>query len=202
MRIGFDVDGVLADFVSAHSELIKEKTGVELPAQSDSFPDIWSYDKRALGEEKAREVFGEIANSFNFWMRLAPLPEGERILKQLSQIETSHQLYFITNRMGKTAKFQTEAWLLKWFQLPTVLIAADKAPIIKSLGLELYIDDRPETCSEVAEATDGKTLVLMPERPYNRNVIVDYRVTRVKNLERALGAMLWPQAPELGRLVA
>lgn len=202
MRVGLDIDGVLANFVDAHTALIKDQLGVELPAFSTEWPTVWDYDKETLGEEKAVAVFKTIEESFNFWMKLQPLDEN--LLKLLASVETSHQFYFITSRPGESAKFQTEAWLLKWFNLPTVLIARDKAPIVKALGLELFVDDLPPTNNAVVDATDGKCLTLMPDRPWNRTTIMDARVTRVKNLTKALGPILgWDlEKTPLGRLVA
>jgi uncharacterized HAD superfamily protein len=197
MRVGIDVDGVLAEFNAGFIALVKEKLGVELPPVSENYPDTWNYDIEALkvhygdeqrAKEASRELWGTIAASHSFWMKLQPI--SQPLLYKLADVAAMHTFYFITSRPGGSAKFQTEAWLLKWFALPTVLIASDKGPVAKSLGLELFIDDKPENANEVAEATEGKCLVLMPERPWNRNVVTDARVARVKNLEKALSHVL------------
>lgn len=201
MRIGFDVDGVLSQFNDPFIALIKERTGIQLPPESDSYPDTWNYDLAGgVSTEQHRELWNEVAKSYNFFLRLKPYPEAVGLMQKLSAIETLHDLYFITSRPGGSAKFQSEAWLLKFFTLPTVLISSNKGPVVRGLNLDLFVDDKPENCNEVAEATEGKCLVLMPERPWNRNIIVDARVKRVKNLEKVLEGMLWPDGVPVGKL--
>lgn len=207
LNVALDIDGFLASFNASFINLIKEKTGHQLPPESDSYPPVWNYHVQPDGpltKEEALEMFQvHIGQSHNFWLKLQPYPEGERIMKALSAIETVHDIYFITDRIGASAKFQTEAWLMKWFTLPTVIIARDKAPVIKALNIDLYVDDKPENCNAAVEATDGKTVVLMPDRPYNRNIITDYRVKKVKDVEKVLGQMLgFGENVPLGRLVA
>ena len=201
LRLGIDLDGVLSSFNEAFIPFVKERTGVELPPLSENYPDTWNYHTDAgVTPAQDAELWKAISESFNFWLRLKPLPESVELLKKLAVLETQHDYYFITSRPGATAKFQSEAWLVKWFTLPTVLIAKAKGPIAKSLKLDLFIDDKPENCNEVVDATDGKCIVLMPERPYNRNIIVDHRVQRVKNLEKVLGQILWPNGVPIGKL--
>lgn len=141
-------------------------------------------------KEQRGELFKEISESNNFWMKLAPLPEGQALMELMRGMETAHQLYFVTDRAGKTAKFQTEAWLLKWFELPTVLISGAKGPIAKALKLDLYVDDKAENCTSVVEETGGNTVVIMPNRGYNVNVVTHPKVLRVGSLIKALSGPL------------
>src|SRR5258706_7339654 len=78
-----------------------------------------------------------------------------------------HEVYFITNRMGIRAKHQTEIWLYSLgMNYPTVIVTGDKLPILRSLGVNFFVDDRYETIMEVAEAKLPLKLYLR-QAPYN-----------------------------------
>lgn len=190
MIIGVDIDGVLANFTDAYAALLTAKTGIEFPKNSSSWPTEW-YWERAAGVNKADEtaVWKDGILSTNFWANLPRLPLAEQTLDLLMLKRwEGDQVYFITTRPGKKAKLLTEAWLQRWgFLTPTVLIAgseAAKGQLAKALKLDVFIDDKPENCEQVIEATkqqvayDGMMSmepfyeypckVFLVDAPYNR----------------------------------
>lgn len=164
----FDVDGVLANFVQGHLDLIKEVTGIKLPEQSDSFPDKWDYHLPYISNEDDKRVWDIIARSDEFWEALEP--QDESLLELLSTYSRDHgDLYFVTNRFGNEVKRQTELWLEFYgINYPSVIVAKDKAPILKALKVTLFVDDKPENCIEASTINPGTLKILMPDRPYNR----------------------------------
>lgn len=164
MRIGIDVDGVLADFNSAYIARCIEVTGVDL------FPprpfDIWTWNyPESYGYTKAQvsAVWESIKQDELFWVSLEPYPGAVEFGWTL-QAMSEEDLYFITSRPGVNAKVQTEAWLMAVLDIehPTVLISSEKGLCAKALNLTHYVDDRTENLQSVrAESPDTITFRLV-----------------------------------------
>lgn len=201
MNIGVDIDGVLANFTDSYAALLTKQTGIIFPKNSSTWPTEWYWD-RAAGVQKPDEnaVWDQIKSS-TFWLDLAPLPGAEDTLQLLSARRyAGDQIYFITTRPGLKAKLLTEFWLRNWgFSNPTVLIAgseAAKGQLASALKLDLFIDDKPENCEAVLEATkkviEARTVeypckVCLVNAPYNQNMS-DIRMYRVASALAALTA--------------
>lgn len=152
-RIGVDIDGCLAQFNEAYAKLLVEEHGENLIPEGGTFC-CWDWDIHygfPLAVRKAvleRNVWG----SDDFWLKLEPIPGACDTIRKLHWLahEGKADVYYLTNRHGATAKKQTEKWLYNnGCDYPTVLIAVDKTPIIKSLGLQLYVDDRLDAMAEL-----------------------------------------------------
>ena len=163
LRIGCDIDGCLADFTHSYAELLVKTSGRNLIPNEEYLvnPPTWNWD-RAAGYTKAEEqaAWNEIAKGDGFWRNLKPLPLGLAAMTLLNRARyAGHDVYFITHRMGKNAKKETESWFYRYdCDIATVLVAQDKLPIIKALELDFYIDDKPETIQECADALEAGNL--------------------------------------------
>jgi hypothetical protein len=171
VKIGFDVDGILADFSSSYRRLLKEVTGRALVTPEQALnPTTWYWEREA-GYTKAEEdaVWERINRSGTFWLELGVLPGGERLRN--SSVEKFHDLYFITSRSGVDCKWQTEMWLMDrcGIELPTVLISSDKGACAKALQLDVYIDDRDKNIVSVFNDSPATRLYVLDYR-YNRSV--------------------------------
>lgn len=206
MKIGFDLDGVIANFTDSYAAILTKQTGIKFPKNSASWPTVWYWD-RAAGITKAQEkaAWDEITNTA-FWAELPILPEGRETLGELQALRfAGHQIYFITSRPGRFAKLLTEQWLRDHgFPGATVLIADKKGPLADGLQLDVFVDDKPENCEDVFNArltrksmtsSDGTEIVTVDEpkcrvflvnAPYNRNHIMDARIERVDSGLEAL----------------
>ncbi len=190
MRIGVDIDGVLADLNRAYIRLIEQETGIILPPVSDSYPDCWHYAEKFVPEPELNRVWEFIKDPANhFWAKLAPLPGAPAAVGVLAR--SPHDVYYITNRPGKTAKMQTEIWLKGLgMAMPTVLLSNQKGPVAVGLALDIFIDDRLDNCFDVLMATrqwhsKQATKVYVVDAPYNR--VNHYNaVERVKSVSDAL----------------
>lgn len=183
MRIGFDVDGVLADFDTAFGHLLEQMTNeYRLPPNWDTdpnFPPVWHWPEHyGYTLEQTREAFGQIKQDPQFWETLQPLEDARPVLTWISDNQHEHDLYFITDRAGVTAKRQTEWWLDRCMSIPfpTVLISAHKDWLAAALMLDVYIDDRRENCNSAA----SYCRVYMPARLHNRG-LTDPQVRRVSS---------------------
>lgn len=148
VRLGIDIDGVLADFNDAYRRKLFEVTNEDrIPVGFQ--PSVWNYASEQYGYTKAQEsaTWEAIKRSSSFWLSLDPLEGAVRFLDEVGRmIDHGHEAVFVTSRPGFRAKQQTEEWL-KWHGLdatPTVVIASVKGPVYAALGITDVLDDKPE----------------------------------------------------------
>jgi uncharacterized HAD superfamily protein len=195
MRIGIDVDGVLAAFNEAFIELIKHELNIELPPVSGTYPDVWSYHRRDGVSAKQDQQLWNVIKTTPFWSTLhamAGAPDAVRRLNALANM--GNDVYFITSRPGALAKYYTEFWLRGHGMMnPTVLIAIDKGPIAEALNLNVFIDDKIENIKEVLMCAPWVKCYIV-DAPYNQDV--DWgsdSVTRIKTINGVLDAEFAPK---------
>lgn len=213
MRIGVDIDGVLANFTDSYTDLLTKETGITFPRFCAEWPTEWYFDRAALNQhytpEAAKAVEKRVWNhimSSDFWAHLHALPGAIDVLAELR--DSGDQVYFITSRPGKNAKALTEYWLrMHGMDNPTVLVVSSepaKGHIAKGLVLEAFIDDKPENCIEVRNATMTRQTVetndafvdhvvypcaiFMVDTAYNRHVELP-GITRVTSASDALSRL-------------
>lgn len=180
MRIGVDVDGVLADFNSSFINLVIAETGVDLfPKRPFDIP-TWNYPEYyGYTAQQTSDVWEKIKRDPYFWSLLPGYPLTRASLEYLNwrQSECRDDVYFITARPGQTAKQQTEFWLRESGAVnPTVLISDKKGACAVALELNCYIDDRLENANDVAR--EGVRTFLM-DRPWNKTPGLGWGIQRV-----------------------
>lgn len=168
MKIGVDIDGVLADFTKSFNALVRAEFGIELPYPAPT----WQWHREGGVTKQQDNQLWNIIKTTHFWATLVPMPGAIDAIARLDQLShDGHDVYFITSRPGKLAKFHTEWWLKAYgMNFPTVLVTSDKGPVVKGLGLDIFIDDKPENNLEVLEAVgrSPKVHVFLVDAPYNQ----------------------------------
>jgi hypothetical protein len=160
MKLAFDVDGCLAWFTAGYAALIRQTSGRDLlTPEMIANPPCWNWDLAAgYTKEEVNAAWHQITHvRDDFWLNLPNIPglDAEFFL-HLDDIVAEEDVYFLTHRAGKRAKHQTEEWLFnQGITNPTVLLTGDKLPILRSLNVDVFIDDKPETLNAVG-ATDVK----------------------------------------------
>lgn len=187
MRIGVDVDGVLADFNARFIERIIGVTDRDLfPARPFDIP-CWDYPQfYGYTEAENKAIWKNIESDPLFWASLPPLAGAIANLVHLTdRISDGDEVYFITSRPGIGPKQQTESWLRAHAFVvhhPTVLISSQKGLCAKALKLDKYIDDRWENVVDVSN-THLPTATYLQDQPWNRNEDSDaIGVRRVSSL--------------------
>jgi hypothetical protein len=161
LRVGFDLDGVLADFRSAFSDLAREVLHEDIDAGRS--PDAQS---RSAGD--IDRVWQAIGQSHNWWTRITPFePQQIPRLYTLSR-EGSWEVVFLTKRpasAGDTVQFQTQWWLERHgFLMPAVItVPGSRGELANALRLDLIVDDQLINCAEILGASTTKTVLVLRE---------------------------------------
>jgi hypothetical protein len=156
LRLGIDVDGVLADFRSAFRALAERELGIA-PGSAES----------DLTKAEIERLWRAVAGEPNWWLDV-PAYEPDQIVRLYSRMRESRwEVFFMTSRppsAGDSVQLQTQVWLERHgFFLPSVLTAAAGArgELSRSLRLDIALDDRMVNCLEIVSASNAKALMVL-----------------------------------------
>jgi hypothetical protein len=188
LRIGLDVDGVLADFRSSFHTAALRVLRRDVGGANDS-----PQGGGPLAPGDMRRVWDHIAKTQNWWMEVEPY-EPEQIARLYSLTRASGwEVFFLTKRppsAGDSVQFQTQWWIERFgFYLPAVLtVPGSRGDIANGLRLDLVLDDQLINCVEVVSATPTKAL-LMQRTPDNtaRDHAINRGIGVVSTLAEAVG---------------
>jgi len=189
LRLGIDIDGVLADFRTAFRDAARAclQREVQLDATDDKAP---------LAHSDIDRVWNHIARSPNWWMGV-PAYEPAQIA-ELYKLSRSGQweVCFLTKRPasgGDAVQFQTQWWLeQQGFYLPAVMtVPGSRGEVANALRLDLAIDDQFVNCAEIIGAGPTKALLMLRDpNPTLRQHAIDRGVGVVSSLADTLPILL------------
>lgn len=188
MILTCDVDGCLADFNTSFAKLISTITQnrIVYPVYDDNFPPCWNWPPEfGAAADEVQRAWIEVENSTLFWAKLSPYTTTHADLEALKIAELNgHTIYFLTRRVGSTAKGQTESWLEQYgFKDPTVIVAKqEKCYFTKCVWGDVVIDDRPE---DLIGHGPGVKCYLF-DRPYNKQANYFTRVSSFREVLKEL----------------
>ncbi len=165
MKVAFDIDGVLCDFVFGFSRVASVAFD-KLDLYSNGAQSDWAFGGRYTSEQ-IEQVWDLIHASPDFWETLLPLiPFGE--LMQMITWAERHEVWYVTNRRDYAVE-QTGKWLTQ-HKLPQpdhIVHTEKKADLLVKEGFDALIEDSPGNLF----ATVGRIpLVAARDWPYNREV--------------------------------
>jgi hypothetical protein len=191
LRIGFDLDGVLADM---NAELRRQADilfgdGLRRRAAAGGTPDaaVPPVDAGAppneesvgpalgldLTPRQASRLWRHVESIDGFWESLKEIEPGAIARLDALAAERRWEVIFLTKRpesAGATAQVQSQRWLqANGFVLPSVyVVQASRGRIASALGLDVVVDDRPENCFDVV--ADSAARAVLVWRGENKDV--------------------------------
>jgi hypothetical protein len=170
LRVGIDLDGVLADFRSAFRTIASSVLRSELKGGEEE-----------LTADDVERVWKTIASTHNWWVSVeAHEPEQIARLFRLAR-DKQWEIVFLTKRPpsgGDAVQYQTQWWLeQQGFLLPAVItVPGSRGELANALRLDILIDDLFVNCAEVVGASTTKALLLL--RAGEPQAVRDHALTR------------------------
>jgi hypothetical protein len=188
LRIGFDMDGVLADFASAFKAYGTRLFGPAEPDQKyvnqrrlpGDQPET-EEARQAEAEQAARDriataralrrredaIWQAIESTTDFWTTLVPTESGAVRRIHALMLRDRWEVFFITQRPftdGDTVQRQTQRWLVdQGFDLPSVLvISGSRGAAAKAIRLDYHVDDNMQNCFDVLSDSSAKPILIVP----------------------------------------
>jgi hypothetical protein len=183
LRIGCDLDGVLADmdagllreaevvFGEATARRFKDTVDSAAPdaepgdAAASPADNVSPTVRLQMTSRQQRRLWRHVETVENFWEGLTEIEPG--VIKRLASIaaERRWEIIFLTKRpesAGATAQVQTQRWLAsKGFTLPSVFVVqGSRGRIASALHLDVVIDDRPENCLDVVMDSKSRAILI------------------------------------------
>lgn len=185
MIIQWDVDGVLANFDRAYHALANEMFGLSIPLEH---PPTWDWLEDTIGSDRVGRIWNHIKQDGSFWSEL-PLQCSAKEIARVAALDEEHTNYFVTSRVGKNPKIQTEYWLEKHGIVdPTVIVSSRKADAANALKAHYTIDDKAGNVLAVYYNSPPERHVYVYDTPYNQfdSRVVGSRVRRVNTVSAFL----------------
>ncbi len=183
LKIGFDLDGVLADMegelfrqaetlfgdpmarhLQERAEAVADTAaaGVVRPPPATPMPPLLKMNMTA---RQQRRLWHHVESIENFWETLVELEPGTIARLAAAASERRWEIIFLTRRpetVGATAQVQSQRWLESCgFKLPSVyVVQGSRGRIAAALGLDIVVDDRPENCVDVVVDSKARALLI------------------------------------------
>jgi hypothetical protein len=186
LRLGIDVDGVLADFRTSFRSLASRELG-------NRGGDI----ETQLSKGDIERLWKAVGRSPNWWLDL-PSYEPDQLARLYALARNGRwEVFFMTSRppsAGDTVQLQTQVWLEKFgFYLPAVLTApaGARGELVRSLRIDLVIDDHLVNCVEIVGASNAKVIHMDrgPDDDARRQQAAARGIAVVSTLAEALDAV-------------
>jgi 5'(3')-deoxyribonucleotidase len=170
MKIGVDVDDVLAESMGPLVDFHNQKNGTNL-----RFGEVFSFDLgKVFGMENREEAFNHVLDFYKspFFKKIEPVLSSKEIISKLSK---TNQLAAITGR-PTVIKNETVLWLEKFYpncfsethfsnHFPKEDKNLSKADFCLEQGYELLIED---SCEFALECAQKGIKVFLFNKPWNK----------------------------------
>ena len=178
LRLGFDLDGVVADFRTAFLDVASKLLGRDAIHHPESpMPDL-----DGVSPADAKRVWKTITDTPNWWLGMTPYePHQIARLYQLAR-RFKWEVSFLTTRVptaGDSVQVQSQAWLEAYgFYMPAVVtVPGSRGEIANALRLDLVVDDQFLNCLEVVSASQTKAILMLQTGNRSRDQNLEQQAT-------------------------
>jgi hypothetical protein len=185
LRVGFDLDGTVADMYFAlrreaialfGDEVLRTPVAASKPQsakqEQEPKPKVEDAQNAALAIQELRltarqqsQLWDHVKSIENFWTTLPELEPG--IISRIANTARARrwEVIFLTTRPstnGDLVQLQSQQWLeAHGFQYPSVyVVQRSRGRIADALGLDAFVDDRPDNCLDIAVESKAKVLLV------------------------------------------
>ena len=176
MRIGIDIDGVLADITAAVLPIVNREIGGNITKRDI---ENWWYVPQKIGESKgglAEKSFLDMMDEA--WMEgNVPLEEPNLVNAVKKLRKKGHEITIITRRT-----FRSHPFVVRWlhdqgFRYDILTFSGHESKLVHPI--DVLLDDAP---SIVEQALVTEKRVYLRDQPWNRKLVqLPWNVTRVKD---------------------
>jgi hypothetical protein len=181
LRLGFDMDGVVADlnaalareagrlFPGTERAVHATAQAVAPPAPSAETPDAdapaLTPPALALTPRQERELWAAVKAIPNFWETLDETEPGIVARLAATARERRWEVMFLTSRpstAGDIVQVQSQRWLRRLgFEFPALyVVSTSRGRIAHALELDVVVDDRPENCLDIAMDSKARAILV------------------------------------------
>jgi hypothetical protein len=182
LRLGFDMDGVVADLnaalvreaarlfpdVQVQAERARQEQAPPAPAQGPpdgTEPAEVVPSSLPLTPRQQRQLWDAVKSIPNFWETLDETEPG--IVRRIAETTRARrwEVIFLTSRpscAGDVVQVQSQRWLERYgFELPSVfVVTSSRGRIASALELDVVVDDRPENCLDIAIDSKARAILI------------------------------------------
>lgn len=170
MKFGFDIDDTLIDLRRYAFRLYNKKLQMAVDETVfDQIPTVEIHGAFGMTSEQGSQMWQDCMQEIYF-TKCPSFQDAKEVLNTLA--DEGHEIYYITSRPKMYCQ-QTREWV-KAQGFPVVderfycgMQDHEKIDIIKSLELDVYVDDKPAVLNTLAQTS---TKVIVKNQSYNQNV--------------------------------
>ena len=198
MKLGFDIDGIVANMAQAMVDLINKKYDLNYTVNVFKFHELWKNkyaDDEKLNRQITQDMYDEVIGNQDALLKIPPYADAVQALQTFKK--NGHSLHFITARRDPSKKSTVEWFRKNKIPFDTIHVTGSthrprKGMLGRTLNLDFYIDDQDEYLAEMYMYKNRwrKGLFLFT-RPWNKDEVIDLskfkRVSSWKEINRYLG---------------
>ena len=190
MRLGFDIDEVIADLTSVMEDYIRNNYGVEWP--KECFLNYGFNKCRFHADEELNNRITEdmlsLVDDASFQASAEPVSDAVEVLQKLKR--SGHKLFLISSR-PKQNQPKTFRWLrnheIPFDELVLMGHNTEKGFLGRRFNLDMYVDDLPKHLESMYRfKKNWRKSLLLFDRPWNIDPVDSTKYKRVYNWQEIL----------------
>lgn len=179
ITIGVDVDGVLADFMSALLKRVNKKHNVSLKTSDITYWD-WCEDGINIYEEIV-----DASKDDDFMENMKPIKGSLEVMNELFE---KYSIKIVTSRLP-AAWMSTCVWLKKYFKFHDIIFTHGKDKTKDLTKVDILIDDRAFATQVFVEKGGEKAILF--DQPHNREGWEAENIDNALKLGRIVRCETW-----------